>query len=119
MPSKRLSRPVSEDDHHRGRLAATSQLVVYGDYECPYTRRALIQIRSVREQLGDDFVLIFRNFPLVDIHPHALHAAQAAEAADQLGKFWEMHDQLFDNQRALTDDDLRGYARGLGMDEEA
>lgn len=112
-----LSDPVSSTDHLRGRIDAPMQLVIYGDYECPYTRRALIQVRNVRQELGDDFVLVFRNFPLVEIHPHALHAAEAAEAAGQQGKFWEMHDLLFANQRALTDSDLLSHATKLGLDE--
>lgn len=113
----RLSEPISARDHHRGRLDAPLQLVVYGDYECPYTRQALIQIRAVREQLGDNLIFIFRNFPLIEIHPHALQAAQAAEAADEQSKFWEIHDALFEHQKALTDRDLLDYARQLGLDE--
>ena len=112
-----LSVPVSGGDHLRGRLDAPLQLVVYGDYECPYTRRALIQVRAVRRELGDDFVLIYRNFPLVEIHPHAMRAAQAAEAAALQDKFWEMHDSLFEHQRALADADLAGYPRLIGLDE--
>ena len=108
-----LSEPISENDHHRGRLDSPLQLVVYGDYECPYTRRAMIQIRTVRADLGDNLVFVFRNFPLIEIHPHALHAAEAAE---QQGKFWEMHDWLFDHQRALTDPDLLDHARHLDLD---
>jgi protein-disulfide isomerase len=111
-----LSRPISAADHHRGRLDAPAQLLVYGDYECPYTRRAIVQIRAAREELGDSLVVIYRNFPLIEIHPHALHAAQAAEAAAEQGRFWEMHDLLFDRQRALLDPDLTGYAREFGLD---
>lgn len=111
-----LSRPISETDHHRGRLDAPMQLVIYGDYECPYTRRALINVRSVRKELEDSLVFVFRNFPLIEIHPHALHAAEAAEAAALQDKFWEMHDYLFDHQRALTDADLRDHAREVGLD---
>ena len=113
----RLCVPITPADHHRGRIDAPMQLTIYGDYECPYTRGALIQVRRVRERLGDDLVVVFRNFPLVEIHPHAMHAARAAEAAAEQGKFWEMHDLLFDHQRALTDGDLAGYARQLGLDE--
>jgi protein-disulfide isomerase len=112
-----LSDPVSAGDHLRGRLDAPMQLVVYGDYECPYTRRALIQVRAVHGELGDDFVLVYRNFPLVEVHPHALGAAQAAEAAARQDKFWEMHDSLFEHQRALADADLTTYARQVGLDE--
>ena len=117
LTTAQLSDPVSAGDHLRGRLDAPMQLVVYGDYECPYTRRALIQVRAVRRELGDDFVLVYRNFPLVEIHPHALGAAQAAEAAARQDKFWEMHDLLFERQRALADTDLVTYARQLGLDE--
>src|SRR6266566_9110920 len=88
LMNAQLSDPVSAGDHLRGRLDAPMQLVVYGDYECPYTRRALIEVRAVRRELGDDFVLVYRNFPLVEIHPHALGAAQAAEAAARQDKFW-------------------------------
>lgn len=112
-----LSDPVSGGDHLRGGLDAPLQLVVYGDYECPYTRRALIQVRAVRGELGDDFLLIYRNFPLIEIHPHALGAAQAAEAAARQDKFWEMHDSLFEHQWALADADLATYARQVGLDE--
>jgi protein-disulfide isomerase len=111
-----LSQPISDTDHYRGRLEAPLQLVIYGDYECPYTRRALTQVRTVRRELGDNLVFVFRNFPLIEIHPHALHAAEAAEAAALQDKFWEMHDWLFDHQRALTDPDLLDHARTLGLD---
>jgi len=92
------------------------RLLVYGDYECPYTRKALISVAQVKGELGGTFVYAFRNFPLTDIHPHALHAALAAEAADQQGKFWEMHDLLFSRQSALTDSDLVANAASIGLD---
>ena len=92
------------------------RLLIYGDYECPYTRKALISVAQVRGELGDAFAYGFRNFPLTEIHPHALHAALAAEAADLQGRFWEMHDRLFQRQRALTDDDLAKHAADLGLD---
>jgi protein-disulfide isomerase len=94
------------------------RLLIYGDYECPYTRQALISVAQVRGELGDAFMYAFRNFPLTEIHPHALHAALAAEAADLQGKFWEMHDLLFQRQRALADDDLAIYAAEVGLDQD-
>ena len=109
---------ISTDDHLRGSLLAPSRLVIYGDYECPYTRKALVSVVAVRKDLGDSLVFAFRNFPLTETHPHALHAALAAEAADIQGKFWEMHDLLFRRQSFLGDDELRGYARLLGLDEQ-
>ena len=116
--SRILSVEISADDHLRGSLTASSRLLIYGDYECPYTRKALISVATVREELGDSLVFAFRNFPLTEIHPHALHAALAAEAADTQGKFWEMHDLLFRRQAFLEDRELVGYARLLGLDEE-
>ena len=113
-----LAPEISSDDHLRGFLAAPSRLVIYGDYECPFTRKALISVAAVRQDLGDSLVFAFRNFPLTEIHPHALHAALAAEAADIQGKFWEMHDLLFRRQASLGDGELRAYARLLDLDEE-
>jgi protein-disulfide isomerase len=116
--SRMLAVEISSDDHLRGSLTAPSRLVIYGDYECPYTRKALISVATVRKDLGDSLVFAFRNFPLTESHPHALHAALAAEAADTQGKFWEMHDLLFRRQNFLEDRDLLAYARLLGLDEE-
>src|SRR5205823_5230975 len=117
----RLTPQVSERDHSQGPSDARVTLVVYGDYECPYTRKSLVVVKRLRERLGDTLPLrfVFRNFPLFDIHPHAFHAAEAAEAAAGLGgeaKFWEMHTYLFAHQQALEDADLRQYAALLGLD---
>jgi protein-disulfide isomerase len=101
-------------DHVRG--PATGTLILeYGDYECPYSRRAFPEIERVEAQLnGVRFA--FRHFPLTDIHPHALAAATAAEAASRQGRFWEMHELLFHRQKALADNDLSAYASELGLD---
>ena len=116
--NRRLEPEVSAADHLRGSLAAPSRLVIYGDYECPYTRQAVINVARVREELGDSLVFVFRNFPLTEIHPHALHAALAAESADAQGKFWEMHDLLFRRQNFLADQELVAYAGLIGLDQE-
>ncbi len=116
--SRILAVEISADDHLRGSLTAPSRLLIYGDYECPYTRKALISVAAVREALGDSLVFAFRNFPLTEIHPHALHAALAAEAADRQGKFWEMHDLLFRRQSFLEDRELLSYPRLLELGEE-
>jgi protein-disulfide isomerase len=113
----RLAPDIAGRDHLRGAPGAPMRLLVYGDYECPYTRKALISVAQVRGELGDSFAYAFRNFPLTEIHAHALHAALAAEAAELQGKFWEMHDLLFARQRALEDDDLVAHAREIGLDE--
>jgi protein-disulfide isomerase len=101
-------------DHVRG-PAAESLILEYGDYECPYSRRAYREIERVERSLGGRVRFAFRHFPLTEIHPHALAAASAAEAAALQGRFWEMHDLLFRRQGALEDGDLRRYAAKLGL----
>jgi protein-disulfide isomerase len=102
-------------DHVRGGVEGRL-IVEYGDYECPYSRRAFREIERVERSLGDDVRFAFRHFPLTEIHPHALAAAVAAEAAALQGRFWDMHDLLFHRQAALEDDDLRRYAAELALD---
>jgi protein-disulfide isomerase len=102
-------------DHVRGG-AAGRLIVEYGDYECPYSRRASREIERVERRLGDDVRFAFRHFPLTEIHPHALAAAVAAEGAALQGRFWDMHELLFGRQTALEDDDLRRYAAELELD---
>jgi protein-disulfide isomerase len=93
-----------------------STLTEYGDFECPYCGNAFPEVREVRRRLGDRLTFEFRHFPIEAKHPHALQAAEAAEAARAQGRFEEMHDLLFQNQRALERDDLVGYAQQLGLD---
>jgi len=108
--------PVDEAvDHVRG-PASGHLILVYGDYECPYSRQAFRQIERVEDELGGDVRFAFRHFPLTEIHPHALAAAAAAEAAALQGRFWDMHELLFHRQRALDEEDLRRYARELEID---
>lgn len=110
--------PVAQDrDHVRGPANAPVTLVQYGDYECPYSGAAFPIIKGIQSRMNDDLRFVFRNFP-IDSHPHAQQAAEAAEAAGRQGKFWEMHDLLYENQRHLRDEDLRGYAENLGLDGE-
>jgi protein-disulfide isomerase len=111
-----LQVPVIAQDHVQGPDTAPVTLVEYGDFECPYCRRAFHAIKWVQRELRDQLRFVYRNFPLREIHPHAQHAAEAAEAAAAQGKFWEMHDYLFEHQFALEDADLRQYAARLGLD---
>jgi len=92
--------------------------VEYGDFECPYCRAAEPIVAGLIEALGDEISVAFRHFPRRDVHPHAEHAAEVAEAAGAQGKFWEMHDLLFANQDALDDDRLMSYAATLALDVE-
>jgi protein-disulfide isomerase len=102
-------------DHVRGGSAGRL-IVEYGDYECPYSRRAFREIERVERRLGTGVRFAFRHFPLTEIHPHAVAASAAAEAAALQDRFWTMHELLFHRQTALEDDDLRRYAAELGLD---
>jgi protein-disulfide isomerase len=102
-------------DHVRG-PTGRPVIVEYGDYECPYSRQAYRAIERVERRARDGIRFGFRHFPFVEIHPHALAAAGAAEAAALQGRFWDMHQLLFHRQKALEHDDLRRYASELGLD---
>jgi protein-disulfide isomerase len=117
MSGASLAPPVSDDrDHVAGPDSAPVTLVEYGDFECSYCGKAYPIVQSLQETLGDGLRFVFRNFPLVDAHPHAEHAAEAAESAAAQGSFWEMHDALFEHQNKLDDDALVEYADELGLD---
>src|SRR3954471_18125106 len=108
--------PLDDElDHVRGEARAPV-ILEYGDYECPYSRQAFRSIERVVHELAGGVRFAFRHFPLTQIHPHALAASATAEAAALQGRFWEMHSLLFHRQKALEDDDLRGYASELGLD---
>jgi protein-disulfide isomerase len=114
-----LTLPVSEDrDHIQGPAEAAVTLVEYGDYECPYCGAAYPIIKEVQERMGERLRFVFRNFPISTSHPHAEQAAEAAEAAATQGRFWQMHDVLYENQQRLGDEDLRSYAEQLGLEVE-
>ncbi len=112
-----LLRPVDPDrDHLRGPVDAPLTLVEYGDFECPFCSRATGSIRDVHRHFGDELRYVFRHLPLDDSHPHARFAAEAAEAAAAQGRFWDMHDHLFVNNDALTEDDIYEHAAQVGLD---
>ena len=116
MRQQSLAVPVSERDHSQGPASAAITLVQYGDYECPYTRQSTWVVQAIQQQLGNQVCFVYRNFPLTEIHPHALQAALAAEAAAVEGKFWEMHDYIFHHQHTLADGDLAQFAQVVGLD---
>ena len=114
-----LTMPVAEDrDHIQGPAEAAVTLVEYGDYECPYCGAAYPIIKQVQARMGERLRFVFRNFPITTSHPHAEQAAEAAEAAAAQGRFWQMHDLLYENQQRLRDQDLRANAEQLGLDLE-
>jgi protein-disulfide isomerase len=114
----KLTLPVGQRDHQQGSETAPVTVVEYGDYECPYCGEAYPIVKEIQRRLGDRLRFVFRNFPLTQSHPHAEHAAEAAEAAAGQEKFWEMHDYLFEHQRALDDAHLVQYAVALHLDQE-
>src|SRR3981189_1404012 len=105
----------AERDHILGPSDAPVTLVEYGDFECPFCARSYPAVQQIRRELGDRLRFAYRHFPRPE-HPHARHAAEAAEAAAAQGHFWDMHDMLFEHQRALEDKDLVGYAALIGLD---
>src|SRR3954463_3344180 len=109
----RLSLSVSHSDHILGNEHAPLTLVEYGDFECPNCKQAAPAVKLLLQRFPGRVRLVWRNFPLEEVHPHALQAALAAEVAAGQGKFWPMHDLLFDNQRHLKPPQLRGYAERL------
>ncbi|HET9711611.1 MAG TPA: thioredoxin domain-containing protein [Pyrinomonadaceae bacterium] len=112
----RLKNSVNERDHAVGSKTAPVTLLEYGNFECIHCGRAYPVIKELQRLLKNDLYFVFRHFPTVQTHPHALRAAEATEAAAVQGKFWEMHDELFTHQQALEDHDLSRYAKRIGLD---
>lgn len=112
-----LKTPVGSADHVQGPLDAPIVLLEYGDYECPYCGEAYPELKAVQKAMGDSLCFAFRNFPLSQAHPHAERAAEFAEAAATIGRFWEMHDALYEHQDALDDRSLARYAKAIGFDD--
>jgi protein-disulfide isomerase len=114
----KLNPAVTVKDHQSGNTKASVTLVEYGDYQCPYCGRAYPLIKRLLKEKGDQVHFVFRNFPLQEIHPMALPSALAAEAAGNQGKFWEMHDMIFEHQQELSDHRLLDFVTTLGLDEK-
>src|SRR5262249_2429101 len=112
----KLTLPVGERDHIQGSPTAKVSLVEYGDYQCPDCLQMYPIMIDIQEHLKDKIRLVFRNFPLTTVHRNAQRAAEAAEAAGAQGKFWEMHDYLYEHQGQLDNNALLGYAREIGLD---
>jgi protein-disulfide isomerase len=108
--------PVSPTDHILGPSHARVTIVEFGDFECPNCKQAAPVVKLLLKDFGDRLRFVFRNFPLEEVHPHALAAAQAAECAAAQGRFWPMHDLLFAHQHSLKLQQLHGYAESLELD---
>ncbi len=113
-----LTLPIENRDHMRGSANPRVVLLEYGDYECPYCGRAYVILKRIEREMADELLFAFRNFPLTQSHPHAFHAACAAEAAALQGKFWQMHDMLFEHQATLDDAHLIAFATLLDLDDD-
>ena len=117
MSEGTLAPPVdAARDHIQGAASAPVTLVEYGDYQCPYCGMAYPIVKSIQRALGNKLRFAFRNFPLSTSHEYAEQAAESAEAAGAQGKFWEMHDTLYEHQDELGTNALMSYARNLGLD---
>jgi formate-nitrite transporter family protein len=113
-----LTPPISAEDHIDGPDRAELELVMYGDFQCPYCTAAFPIVHRIRDQLVGRLIFAFRHFPLRRIHPDAEGAAQAAEAAAAQGAFWQMHDRMYESRGALGREDLIHYATELGLDAD-
>ena len=116
MDTATLTSPVSARDHAEGPADAPITLVEYGDYQCPYCGAAYPVVQRLQKTLGKKLRFVFRNFPLTQAHPYAMIAAESAEAAALQGKFWELHDLLFEQQTFLEPDILPLWAKKIGLD---
>jgi protein-disulfide isomerase len=116
----KLQVPVDPSrDHIQGDPKAVFTLVQYGDYQCSYCGAAYPEVKKVQKELGSKLRFVFRNFPLTNVHEFAMTAAETAEAASAQGKFWEMHDFLYEHQATLGDNTVAlGYAKKLGLDTQ-
>jgi protein-disulfide isomerase len=110
--------PLDPDDHVEGPDGAPLQLVMYGDFQCPYCAAAQSIVRRVRERLDGRLRFAFRHMPLPEVHPLSQGAAEASEAAAAQGAFWPMHDHLYAARGHLEPDDLVRHAATLGLDAE-
>ena len=114
-----LTQPVGSDDYSQGPSDAALTLVEYGDYQCSYCGQAYPIVKQIQRTYPDSLRFVFRNFPIPEIHPEALAAAEFAEYAGSQGKFWEAHDALYENQDQLGDGFYRALASSLGLDAAA
>ena len=108
--------PLRPDDHVTGPASAPVTVIAYCDFECPFCGQAFVRTKRLRERFEHQLRLVYRHFPLIDRHPCAQQAAEASEAAAQQGRFWVMHDLLFQHQEDLETEDLCRYAEAAGLD---
>ncbi len=118
MDVPRFEVPLSDADPSLGTAKAPVTLIEFSDFQCPYCRQVAPTLKKIRATYGDKVRIVWKDFPLTQIHPQAFKAGEAGHCAAEQGKFWEFHDQLFANQQALQPDDLKKYATAGGIDGE-
>ena len=116
MDAPRTVVSVNADDPSQGKADAPVMVVEFSDFQCPFCQRVMPTLKELRTKYGDRMRLVWKDFPLTQIHPQAFVAAQAGNCAREQGKFWEYHDKLFGNQSALQPEALKKYAADVGLD---
>jgi protein-disulfide isomerase len=118
LDSPRFEIALSDKDPSLGNAKAPVTLVEFSDFQCPFCLRVAPTMRQIRATYGDKVRIVWKDFPLTQIHPQAFKAGEAGQCAAEQGKFWEFHDRVFENQQAMQVDDLKRYAAGVGVDAE-
>ncbi len=116
LETPRFEVPVSDTDPAIGSAKAPVTLIEFSDFQCPFCLRVTPTLKKIQSTYGDKVRIVWKDFPLTQIHPQAFKAGEAGQCAAEQGKFWEFHDQVFANQQALLPDDLKKYAAGVGVD---
>jgi protein-disulfide isomerase len=115
ITSKELQEVTSTDDPSLGPEDAALVIVEFADFECPYSKDASYNIRSLLPEYEDSVRFIYRDFPISEIHPNAMLASEAAGCADDQGKFWEFHDRIYLNQSSLSEETISSHAIAIGL----
>lgn len=118
LDSPRFEITLSDKDPSLGNATAPVTLVEFSDFQCPFCLRVAPTMKQIRATYGDKVRIVWKDFPLTQIHPQAFKAGEAGQCAAEQGKFWEFHDRVFENQQAMLLDDLKRYAASVGVNAE-